>query len=43
MRLRNGDLVKVPSDTSRRLRQDTYEMVGRVINFGVGGQVNVLP
>lgn len=43
VRLRNGDIVRVPSDNSRRFRQDTYETLGRVINFGVGGQVSVLP
>lgn len=43
VRLRNGDIVRVPSDNSRRFRQDTYEALGKIINFGVGGQVNVLP
>jgi polysaccharide export outer membrane protein len=43
VRLRNGDIVRVPSDSSRRFRQDTYEALGRIINFGVGGQVNVVP
>ena len=43
VRLRNSDIVRVPSDSQRRFRQDTYELVGRVINFGVGGSVNVLP
>jgi len=41
IRLRNGDLVRVPSDSSRRLKQDTFEGITRIINFGVGGTVNL--
>ncbi|MCB0333628.1 MAG: polysaccharide export protein, partial [Bdellovibrionales bacterium] len=39
VRLRNGDLVRVPSDSSRRLRQDTFESISSIINFGVGGTI----
>jgi len=42
VRLRNGDVVRVPSDSGRRLRQDTFEAIGKVINVGVGGTVNVV-
>lgn len=41
--LRDGDVIVVPSDSSRRLRQDTYEGITRIINFGVGGSVNLVP
>ncbi len=41
IRLKNGDIVRIPSDSSRRLRQDTWETISGVINFGVGGQYNV--
>ena len=41
VRLRNGDIVRVPSDSSRRLRQDTFEGITKLINFGVGGSVNL--
>jgi polysaccharide export outer membrane protein len=40
-RLKNGDIVKVPSHSGRRLRQDTFESITRLINFGVGGSVNM--
>jgi polysaccharide export outer membrane protein len=39
--LRDGDIVVVPSDYGRKLRQDTYESITGIINFGVGGQYNV--
>ena len=42
VRLRNGDIVRVPSDSGRRLTQDTFEGISRIINFGVGGTVNVV-
>lgn len=42
VRIRNGDIVRIPSDSSRRLRQDTYESISKIINFGVGGNVNVV-
>lgn len=42
LKLRNGDVVRVPSDSGRRLRQDTFEAIGKVINVGVGGTVNVV-
>ena len=41
--LRAGDIVRVPSDSSRRLRQDTFDGITKIINFGVGGSVNLGP
>ncbi len=41
VRLRNGDIVRVPSDSGRRLTQDTFEGLTKLINFGVGGSVNL--
>jgi polysaccharide biosynthesis/export protein len=41
VRLRNGDIVRVPSDAGRRMRQDTFEGIRRFINFGIGGSVNL--
>lgn len=38
-RLRNGDIVRVPSDSGRRLTQDTFEGISKLINFGIGGSV----
>lgn len=43
VRLRDGDIVVVPSDYGRRLRQDTFEAVTGIVNFGVGGQYNMAP
>ncbi len=43
VRLRNGDIVRVPSDSGRRMRQDTFEGISRIINVGVGGSVNLVP
>lgn len=40
-RLRNGDIVRVPSHSGRRLTQDTYEAITRIINFGVGSTYNI--
>ncbi|MCB0354561.1 MAG: polysaccharide export protein [Bdellovibrionales bacterium] len=34
--LRNGDIVRVPSDSSRRLRTDTFESISRLVGVGVG-------
>ena len=42
VRLRNGDIVRVPSDSGRRMTQDTFEGISRIINLGVGGQVNLV-
>jgi polysaccharide export outer membrane protein len=42
VRLRNGDLVRVPSDTGKRMKQDTYEAITRILNFGVGGNVQLV-
>jgi protein involved in polysaccharide export with SLBB domain len=41
--LRGGDVVRVPTDPQRRLSQDTFEGITRVLNFGVGGQLNLGP
>ena len=43
VRLKNGDIVRVPSDSGRRLKQDTWEGITSIINFGVGGSVSVVP
>lgn len=39
IRLRNGDIVRVPSHSGRRLRQDTFDGISRLINVGIGGSV----
>jgi polysaccharide export outer membrane protein len=39
VKLRNGDIVRVPSANGRRLSQDIFDGVTRVINFGIGGNV----
>ena len=39
VRLRNGDIVRVPSSSGRRMTQDTFEGISKMINFGVGGSV----
>lgn len=41
VRLRSGDIVRVPSHSRRRLAQDTFESISRILNFGVGGSVNL--
>lgn len=41
VRLRNGDLVRIPSATGRRLSQDTFNTITQIINFGIGGSVNL--
>lgn len=41
VRIRTGDIVLVPSDSGRRMRQDTFESISKVFNFGVGGSVNL--
>lgn len=43
VRLRNGDIVRVPSHRGRRVASDTFEGITRIINFGVGGTVNLAP
>lgn len=43
VRLRNGDLVRVPSDSGRRMSQDTFEGFQKIINFGIGGTVSLVP
>lgn len=39
--VRNGDIIRVPSESGRRLRYDTFEGIAKIINFGVGGSVNL--
>jgi polysaccharide export outer membrane protein len=39
--LKDSDIVRVPSHSSRRMGQDTFETITRIINFGVGGTVNL--
>ncbi|NLF24350.1 MAG: polysaccharide export protein [Deltaproteobacteria bacterium] len=39
VRLKNGDIIRVPSNSGRRLRQDTFESITKILNFGVGGSV----
>lgn len=43
IKLRNGDIVRVPSDRSRRVAKDTFDGITRIINFGIGGTVNLAP
>jgi polysaccharide biosynthesis/export protein len=43
VRLRNGDIVRVPSHSGRRLSQDTYNGITKIINIGVGGSVSLVP
>ena len=42
-KLRNGDLVRVPSDSGRRLTQDTFESISQIVKVGVGGTVDLIP
>lgn len=42
-RIRNGDLIRVPSHPGRRLTQDTFESITKIINFGIGGSVDLMP
>ncbi len=41
IKLKDGDIVRVPSHSGRRMRQDTFDALTRIINFGVGGSYNV--
>lgn len=41
VRLRNGDIVRVPSDAGKRLTQDTFEGITKIFNVGVGGSVPI--
>lgn len=43
IKLRNGDIVRVPSHRGRRMASDTFNGITRIINFGVGGNVNLAP
>lgn len=35
--LRNGDIIRVPTHSGRRISQDTFESIARLVNVGVGG------
>lgn len=41
IRIRSGDVIRVPTHGSRRLGEDTYRTITGILNFGVGGTVNV--
>lgn len=41
--LQSGDIVRVPSDSGRRMAQDTFEGISKLINVGLGGSFNMLP
>jgi polysaccharide export outer membrane protein len=41
VRIRSGDVIRVPTDSSRRLGEDTFKTITNIINFGIGGTVNV--
>lgn len=41
VRLRNGDIIRVPSDSGRRLTQDTFDSISKIFNVGIGGSVPV--
>lgn len=41
IRLRNGDIVRVPSARGRRLSQDAFDGLTKLINFGIGGSVSL--
>ncbi len=36
IRLRSGDIVRIPSDSGRRLTQDTFESITKIFNIGAG-------
>jgi protein involved in polysaccharide export with SLBB domain len=37
--VRNGDIIRVPSHSGRRIGQDTFDSITKLINFGIGGSV----
>lgn len=39
VRLRNGDIVRIPSDPGRRLSQDVFESISKIFNVGAGFSV----
>jgi polysaccharide export outer membrane protein len=41
LKLRTGDVLRVPTDSGKRMTETTFEGLSRIINFGVGGTVNV--
>lgn len=41
LKLRTGDVVRIPTDRGKRMTESTFEGLSRIINFGVGGTVNV--
>ena len=42
-RLRDGDIIRVPSNPGRRLSEDTFRTVTQFINFGVSGGMSIAP
>lgn len=41
--LKSGDVVRVPTDPNRRMAQDTFEAISKLMNIGLGGTFSVLP
>lgn len=41
--LKSGDVVRVPTDTQRRMAQDTFDAISKLMNIGLGGTFSVLP
>jgi polysaccharide export outer membrane protein len=41
--VRNGDVIRVPSHSGRRMAQSTFDGLSRIINFGVGSTYQVSP
>lgn len=39
IRLKSGDIVRIPSASGRRMSQDTFEGISKLINFGIGGSI----
>lgn len=39
IRLKSGDIVRVPSESGKRMSQDTFEGITKMINFGIGGSI----
>ena len=43
VRLRNGDIVRVPSNAGRRMTSDTFDGIRKLLNFGIGGSYRLGP
>lgn len=37
--IRAGDIIRVPSDSYRKMTSDTFDNITKVINFGIGGNI----